>query len=312
MNEITTTRSNEMIDPSIHIWGWEVGVYLFLGGLVAGMMIISGYFLLKGRYNENTCSCFRLPFLGVIFLTFGMFALFLDLEYKVHVWRMYATFQIASPMSWGSWILVLVYPALAANILIRPSDWMVRRVSFVKNFSDKIIQNETILKAIGISNILLGIMLGIYTGVLLSAFGARPLWNSSILAILFLTSGLSSAAALVHMITKNTGERELLAKSDVNFLMIELMIIGLWIIGLISSTEVHLKSAGLILNGPYAASFWVLVVFIGIIIPMIMQSLALRHKIHHYSAFPIMVLFGGLMLRFIIVFAGQYSHWTRM
>ncbi len=312
MNEITTTRSNEMIDPSIHIWGWEVGVYLFLGGLVAGMMIISGYFLLKGRYNENTCSCFRLPLLGVIFLTIGMFALFLDLEYKIHVWRMYATFQIASPMSWGSWILIFVYPALTANILIRPADWMKRLMPFIKDFSEKINQNEIILKTIGISNILLGIMLGIYTGVLLSAFGARPLWNSSILAILFLTSGLSSAAALVHMITKNTSERELLARSDVNFLIIELLIIGLWIIGLISSTEVHLKAAGLILNGHYAAIFWVLVVFIGIIIPMIMQTLALRHKIQHYTAFPIMVLFGGLMLRFVIVFAGQYSHWTKM
>jgi protein NrfD len=311
MDEITTTRSNELIDPSIHIWGWEVGVYLFLGGLVAGMMIISGYFIFKGRHNEHTCSCFRLPLLGVILLSVGMFALFLDLEYKVHVWRMYATFQIASPMSWGSWILILVYPALIANILLRPAEWMTKRTAFIKTWSEKINQYPVIFKSIGGTNIVLGIMLGIYTGVLLSAFGARPLWNSSILGILFLVSGLSSAAALVHMIAKNTEERILLAKADVNFLIIELVIIGLWIIGLISSTEVHLRGAMLILNGPYAASFWVLIVFIGVIIPIIMQSLAVRNKIHHYNILPIMVMFGGLMLRFVIVFAGQYSHWTK-
>lgn len=311
MNEVTSTRSNEMIDPFIHIWGWEVAVYLFLGGLVAGMMIISGYFLVKGRHNQNACSCFRLPLLGVILLSVGMFALFLDLEYKAHVWRMYATFQIASPMSWGSWILLLVYPALLANLLIRPADWMIRRAAWLKPLSEKINTQPSWLKAIGMTNIWLGLMLGIYTGVLLSAFGARPLWNSSVLAVLFLVSGLSSAAALVHMITQNAEERVLLAKTDVNLLAMETGIIGLWIIGLISSTEVHIRAAGLILHGPYAPVFWVFVVFIGIIIPMIMQSLATRHRIHHHAVFPIMVLAGGLMLRLVIVFAGQTSHWIR-
>jgi protein NrfD len=311
MDEITTTRSNELIDPSIHIWGWEVGVYLFLGGLVAGMMILSGYFIFKGRHNEHACSCFRLPLLALILLSAGMFALFLDLEYKIHVWRMYATFQIGSPMSWGSWILILVYPALIANILIRPADWMIKRLPSLYKASEKINQSAAILKSIGIINMLLGIMLGIYTGILLSAFGARPLWNSSVLGLLFMVSGLSSAAALVHMIAKDSEERILLAKADINFLIIELVIIGLWIIGLISSTEVHLRAASLILNGPFAASFWVLIVFIGIIIPILLQSLAVRHKIHHYAILPVMVMFGGLMLRFVIVFAGQFSHWTK-
>ena len=52
MNEITTTRSNHLIDPIFHAWGWEIPVYLFLGGMVAGMMIISGYFLFNGRCKE--------------------------------------------------------------------------------------------------------------------------------------------------------------------------------------------------------------------------------------------------------------------
>ena len=39
-----------------------------------------------------------------------------------------------------------------------------------------------------------GIALGIYTGILLSAMVARPLWNSAILGPLFLFSGLSAAA----------------------------------------------------------------------------------------------------------------------
>lgn len=38
MNEITTTRHNHLIDPSLQIWNWEIPVSLFLGGMVAGMM----------------------------------------------------------------------------------------------------------------------------------------------------------------------------------------------------------------------------------------------------------------------------------
>ena len=49
-----------MIDPSLTVWGWEIPVYLFLGGMVAGMMLISGYFLFKGRHKETNCSCYYL------------------------------------------------------------------------------------------------------------------------------------------------------------------------------------------------------------------------------------------------------------
>ena len=53
MVELTTTRQNEMIDPAMHVWGWEIPVYLFLGGLVAGMMVIAGYFMFSGRHRNT-------------------------------------------------------------------------------------------------------------------------------------------------------------------------------------------------------------------------------------------------------------------
>jgi len=47
--ELDITRHNEPVDPSLAIWGWEIPVYLFLGGCVAGMMILTGVTLVKGR-----------------------------------------------------------------------------------------------------------------------------------------------------------------------------------------------------------------------------------------------------------------------
>lgn len=311
MQEITNSRTNEMIDPSLHVWGWEIPVYLFLGGLVAGMMIITGYYIFRGRYKEDTCVCRRLPLVSIITLSIGMLFLFLDLEYKIHVWRMYATFKILSPMSWGSWILLLVYPALFASMLINVPGLIGTFFGFTEKWSDKINKAPGLIKVIGFTNIILGIMLGIYTGVLLSAFGARPLWNSSILAILFLVSGLSTAAAFVHMISKDKNEKVELAIADNTFIGVELVLLGLFIIGLLSSSQAGINGAMLIINGKFAAMFWVFVVGLGLVIPLIIQLLAVSKKIKHVALAPVLVLFGGLMLRFVIVFAGQFSHWTK-
>lgn len=309
MNEITTTRSNHLIDPSLTAWGWEIPVYLFLGGMVAGMMLIAGYFLFKGRHKEENCSCYYLPYMSIVLLSIGMGALFLDLEHKLYVWRLYTTFQITSAMSWGSWILVLVYPILMANILLRPPKILEDKFPIVTEWKNKLLAHPMWIKNIGVLTMFFGAGIGLYTGVLLSSLGARPLWSSSILWLLFLVSGLSGAAAFVHVIAKNVYERELLAKADNAFLIIELFVIALFIIGLKTATEVQSHAADLLLVGDFAATFWVFVIGLGIIIPLIIQLLAVNHKIHHTPLAPLMVIVGGLILRFIIVAAGQYSHW---
>lgn len=312
MNEITNTRNNHLIDPTLHIWGWEISVYLFLGGLVAGMMILSGYFLFKGKNKQFTTLSNVVPMLGIILLSVGMFALFLDLEHKLYTWRMYMTFQPTSPMSWGAWILVLVYPALLAMMLVKIPHFIPQKFYFLFKWSDAVNNNTKIRQSIGIANIGLGIGLGIYTGILLSSYGARPLWNSAILGILFLVSGLSTASALVHMISKEKEESVLLAKADNLFIIAELVILGMFIINLLSSTQAHINAAKIILTGPYAAGFWVFVVGLGLIIPLLIQSLAVSHKIRHTVVAPILVIVGGLILRFVIVNAGLLSHWTKV
>jgi protein NrfD len=310
MHELTTTRTNPQIDPTLHIWGWEIPVYLFLGGLVAGIMIISGYFIFKGRYKHSFFSCFYLPHISLVLLSAGMFALFLDLQHKLFVWRLYTTFKITSPMSWGSWILVLVYPTLLATTLTRIPPAFQNKIKVFDRISAFINRHPAAVKNVGVLSMIVGAILGMYTGVLLSALGARPLWNSAVLWVLFLTSGLSAAAAFVHLITDDSYERELLAKADNGFLIFELFVIAQLIIGLLSSTQVHQDAALLILTGPYSAVFWVFVIGMGVIIPLIIQLLAVNQKVKHTAIAPIMVILGGLILRFVIVYAGQYSHWT--
>ena len=343
MIEFTNFRHNPGIDPAMHIWGWEIPVYLFLGGLVAGLMILAGFRLLIMRPNERQAMvcCTVGPLLGLALLSLGMLTLFLDLEHKLYVWRLYLTFEPTSPMSWGSWILLLVYPALLANALAHLPEALpvvARRLPVLVTISDYMLARPRIVISTGLANIVIGVALGIYTGILLGALGARPLWSSAVLGPLFLFSGLSTAAALLHgilvlttpdaerpefadfllsMLSRWSQARPLdtriaptLAQADNSFLTIELALLGLLLIGHLTSTAVHQQAAWLLLTGPYAAVFWVGVIGLGILIPLILQHLELQHRIRHTLAPSILVLLGGLVLRFVLVNAGQASHWA--
>lgn len=309
MIEFTSTRANHLVDPFLQVWGWEIPVYLFLGGLVAGMMAIAGWFLFTDRHRRADTVMALLPGLGLVLLSLGMGALFLDLEHKLYVWRLYTTFQLASPMSWGAWILVAVYPALLATLLLRLPESLRRRFPALAVLSDGLRSRPPVARGIAAANLVLGGLLGIYTGVLLSALGARPLWNSALLGPLFLASGLSSAAALVHMLARDRAESELLARADNRFLQAEIVLLALFLIGLVTATQVHIRAAGLLLGGPFTAVFWVGVVGIGIALPLSIQSLAVSHRIRHTPVAPLLVLAGGLLLRIVIVYAGQVSRW---
>ncbi len=308
--EYQTSNSNPLVDVAHAVWGWEIPLYLFLGGLVAGMMVISGFFHVSGRWRQADCVCRQLALPSLALLSLGMFALFLDLEHKAYFWRLYLTFQPTSPMSWGSWILLLVYPALLANLVLHlPAILVVCRPAWGA-WSETLLARPAFVRGVGMANMGLGVLLGIYTGILLSALGARPLWNSAILGPLFLVSGLSTAAALVHMLAHNEWEREALAKVDTGLLGVELLFIALFLLGLFSAGQAHSEAARLLVGGPYTALFWVFVVGVGIVVPMIVQPLAFSHKIQQTPVAPILVLAGGLALRFVLVYAGQHSSYS--
>ncbi|MBT6943169.1 MAG: nitrite reductase, partial [Candidatus Marinimicrobia bacterium] len=49
---IVSGRSNPEIDPFLHVWGWEIPFYLFIGGLVAGILFFSALFTIRGKEEE--------------------------------------------------------------------------------------------------------------------------------------------------------------------------------------------------------------------------------------------------------------------
>jgi protein NrfD len=309
MIELLTTRHNPLIDPTMHVWGWEIPVYLFLGGWVAGSMVLSGWLQLRGGEQGRSSVGRVLPWISLVLISLGMGALFLDLEHRLYVWRLYLTLQPASPMSWGGWILLLVYPVLALGALTSLPEGLLRRWPAAAALARRTRHPQS-ARWLGTSNIAIGVALGIYTGILLSSLGARPLWASAALGPLFLVSGLSTGAAFAHMIARDETEQATLLRADSLFLLVELALIALFLIGHLTAGEVYANAARLLLGGPYTAVFWVLVVGLGILLPLVIQSLMVSHRMAHTLVAPLLVMSGGLALRFVVVSAGQWSHWV--
>jgi len=112
-------------------------------------------------------------------------------------------------------------------------------------------------------------------GILLSAFNARPLWNTSILGPLFLASGLSSGVAATLILSKNPTERKQFARIDLVLIGIELFLIIHMFMGFLASTQVQIDAVNMFLGGPYTMSFWIFVVILGMLIPALLEFMEL-------------------------------------
>jgi len=311
MNEelIISGRNNHLIDPHLNIWHWQIPLYLFLGGMAAGILVFAALYFIRGKENEYRTAVRIAPFLTPFLLVIGLFALFLDLRHKLYFWQLYTTIKLQSPMSWGAWVLMLVTPisfiwcALHITDIFPGWRWKYSWLNYLDTFFNRY------KKQLAWVMLISGIILGIYTGILLSAFNARPLWNTSILGPLFLASGLSAGAATTLILSKNPVERKRFAQIDLVVIGIELFLIVHMFMGFLASTQVQIEAANLFLGGPYTMSFWIFVVILGLLLPAVLEIMELK-RFHIPAILPaVLVIFGSLMLRFIIVYAGQISRW---
>jgi formate-dependent nitrite reductase membrane component NrfD len=311
---LVTGRDNALIDPGLHIWTWEVAMYLFLGGLTAGIMIFAALMTVRSKDQVAPFATARLALFAPIALSLGMTTLFMDLEHKLFVYRFYTSFQITSPMSWGAWILIIIYPVSFLQILSTFRDGY----GFFASYVDRISIGRSVLDwceryryEIALAVIPFAVVLGIYTGILLSAFSARPFWNNGVLGMLFLISGMSTAAALVVLIARQHAEKALFTRIDLVLILAEIGLVALALISLASGSAQHLEALESIMGGPYTIPFWVLFVGIGLLIPLLLETLEISGISKSLAILaPVLVLVGGYALRQVVLDVGQESTWT--
>ena len=309
MTEFITNKVNPDVLPNLTIWGWDVALYLFLGGIGGGLLIISAALILlrkdgifsKGeRRGEYSGIVQTASLLAPVSLGVGMLFLFIDLEFKLHVWRFYTNFNWQSPMSWGSWLLLLFFPFSFLQIVVVFKGFY-NQAPALQHWAHRL---EPYLNKIAFVNVHVGAAIGVYTGILLSTFYARPLWSNSVLGFLFLFSGLSSAAALLVLFAPSR-EKTFYSKMDMYLIALEGFAATLFILGGITGSENMRDAMLMLITGAYAPWFWVLFVLAGLLVPLFLETLEVLGKIRFSPLVPFLVLAGGLSLRFIIVYAGQ-------
>jgi formate-dependent nitrite reductase membrane component NrfD len=215
-------------------------------------------------------------------------------------------------MSWGSWILLLIYPATialgAARLTGNEISWLcthagARPDPHLRKAIAAARRGTAVLERL---NVILGIGLGAYTGILLGTLAARALWSSLMLAPLFLVSGLSAGAAVTMLLPVTEEERHILRRWDLAAIAGEIAVIAFLFIELVSDGGERGRAAAMLFfGGPYTATFWSLVVVAGLAAPFVLEVAEAKRHLKAAALAPLLLLAGGLALRWIFVLAGQ-------
>jgi len=316
--ELTVTGTNAITSPILNAWDWRVGLYLFLGGMSAGLAAMAAVLQLRqGELADGEEARYLAPAAVPVILAVGMLFIFWDLERQLSVFWLYLTLQPLSPMSWGSWGLLLFFPASVLFALaawpegegLRRYPWLARLAGGARPY----------LRPLAVVNFAMGVFIGIYTGVLLSAFVARPLWNSAILPVLFLASSFSAGTAAMIVIARRKAVKLFFTKIDIGLILAEMVILPLFFYGQYTSSA-HNRAAIRPFFSLGGENLWygMSTLLVVVILPLVLVLKLVEVKeergeelssrallLMNLSA--ALALAGGLIIRLSLLYAGQLS-----
>ncbi|KGQ65822.1 nitrite reductase [Gallibacterium anatis 7990] len=310
--------------PSL-VWDEIIAIYLFLLGISAGATMIA--VLLKrssiaGNHpSENNiirCAAIIAP----TTLLLGLTILIFHLTKPWTFWYLMFNYHHTSIMSMGVMLfqvymvflllwLAFIFKTLVAQLINR----FLPKLAFINNIIEKL---ERFSSPVEIILIFLSVLLGAYTGFLLSALISYPMLNNPVLPALFLASGTSSGIAALMMATllftkesTHSPALNFVHKFELPVVLIEAFLLFAFCIGLFlggGQKTVALYNA--IGGGFWSYVFWIGLVGIGLIAPLFLNAIA-SETVKHRKGFILFVaglsLFGVLCLRFWALYAGQMT-----
>ena len=321
-------------------WGLPVIGYLFLAGVGAGALTVSSSVLLRGggggfggdnvkiaRYGALLAPPLLIIGTGMLILELGTFEAAMehgDFGRFFRFINLFLTINL-SPMSIGSWILAFCILASLGYAY-----------TFIAQGDEPDKKTVNLRRGLAWIGVPLGIAVALYTGVLLGAMPSRPFWNSPVLAVLFLMSSLSTGVAAILLLkaifggNSHASESEpmndgqfaksayLLAASDTLLIGFEVLVIFSFIMFAMLTIGNQAQAMAIILpGGALAGLFWVGVVLVGLILPVLVELRYVIPTLLHHRPFAmprnleiavcLVVLIGGFMLRYVVVVAGQVT-----
>lgn len=296
-------------------WGWYVVLYFFVGGITAGVYAIACALDAVGdpRDRDAVHLGYTLAFPGVLIC--GIL-LIVDLGQPFRFWHMLfksehfpaLAFKLWSPISLGSWILSAFGAFSFVSFLLTLVEtgrlqWrpLVALHAWWRRLSNAI---RRIWLALGG---LAGFGLAGYTGVLMIAT-TRPVWhNAYLLGGLFLASAFSTSYAFLTLALlrhgRRLGDSTVIKLDDAERWSLSLEIV------LLAITLIWLGgTARPLFTGAYGVLFWVGVVGLGLVAPLLLRRVrATSGSVERRAMLrAACLLVGGLTLRFVFVMAPQW------
>jgi polysulfide reductase chain C len=166
-------------------YGWHVALDLFLGGVGAGAFLV-GFAFSIFKTQEFVAGIVFIS--GPFLVLMGAFFLLMDITMRRRFYRIYSNFN--SWTSRGAWIITF--------FMVSGLTYATLYSQYFSNFNR---MNAPIFAAvIGAVAALFSLLVLIYPGLLMGAIQAVPFWNTPILPLLFLISGLSNGTAFLILL----------------------------------------------------------------------------------------------------------------
>ncbi|MBN3116663.1 cytochrome c nitrite reductase subunit NrfD [Pectobacterium brasiliense] len=308
------------------VWDWPIAVYLLLVGISAGMVSLS--MLLRhyvpSEYRGSNRVIKATAIVAPLAVILGLVILIFHLTRPLTFWYLMVFYNPTSIMSLGVMLFQVYFVVMLLWIITLYHDGWLTQLETVwhrptlaaraRKLTAMIVKRATVIE-----NLLfvLAILLGCYTGFLLSALKSFPLLNNPVLPVLFLVSGTTSGIAVMLLASawgRNTSghSRSLhfIHRVETPVVYAELFLLFAFFIGLLLGGGQKVVAAQTALSGFWGGVFWVGIIGIGIVIPFIANQVR-KPSVHsgkgQLITLAAMSLFGVFLLRLFVLYAGQMT-----
>lgn len=294
--------------PPIHKphWNWLVVLYFFLGGIAGASYAIASIAQFLGDAESRRIARVG-RYLSFATLLPSPILLILDLGRPARFHHMLRVVKLRSPLSVGSWILVLFGGCCTLSTFGQAAqDGLFGRGTVATR-----VGRALPARAIGALGLAPAFALSGYTGVVLAAT-AVPLWTKRALLMgpLFIASSVSNATAAITLLLalqRGTSRRTLkrLERLDSLALLAEL--------GLLLTLRAGLGAtiARPLVTGRFGWLYRIGLLGAGLGAPLALQATSALPG--HVASRPVaglaatLVLSGGVLFRYLILYAGRHS-----
>jgi len=238
------------------------------------------------------------------------------------IWGMFISWLIIAVLKGGAHLLYLGKPQRFWRIITRPqSSWLARGFIFVMLFvifgAIQLMLSYWLPDTAGemVFKVLTGItalVVAVYTGFVLNTVKAVPFWNSSLLPLLFVLCGILGGFGISVLIALNDGNIDLAtAEAGSRWLLLaNALLIAIYLWRAAKREATGKQSVMEQIRGSSAPIFWIGIVVMGIIIPLVIAftSYAVAEMPPAVLVFGVACeVIGGLALRYCVLKAGAYS-----